>query len=76
MLMRLAISCLGAFVFLRIVAKEKNRRERHLLARLAEYKRLQEEQRQKEQEKALAEAGEAGDAPTVTAAFTGRTAAA
>ncbi|HOA73220.1 MAG TPA: hypothetical protein PL151_01080 [Phycisphaerae bacterium] len=43
MLTHLAIGLLGAGVFLRIVAKEKNRRHRHLLLRLAE------------QEKALAE---------------------
>jgi cell division protein FtsB len=38
LLTHLAIAALGAFIFVRIVAKEKNRRQRYLLLRLADQK--------------------------------------
>ena len=46
MLTHVAIAMLGAGIFLRIVGKEKNRRQRHLIARLIELKRLDEEKQQ------------------------------
>ncbi|GMU24413.1 MAG: hypothetical protein AMXMBFR13_44870 [Phycisphaerae bacterium] len=53
----LLIAAGGAAVFLRLVAKEKNRRERHLLYRLDEQiKKLKEEERQNPAEAVVAEA--------------------
>lgn len=51
----LLLATLGAAIFLRIVAKEKNRRQRYLLLRFAE------------QEKRLAEQGLAAQAETAEA---------
>ena len=44
MLTHVLISLLGAFIFLRIVGKEKNRRYRHLLLRVEAAKQKQAEQ--------------------------------
>ena len=46
------IAVLGAGIFLRLVAKEKNRRERHLQFRLDEQVRKFEEERELERKKA------------------------
>jgi len=45
----LAIAILGAGVFVRIIAKEKNRRERHLLERLEERERQEQQAADEEQ---------------------------
>lgn len=49
MINNLAIAILGAGVFVRIIAKEKNRRERHLLERLEERERQEQQAADEEQ---------------------------
>lgn len=56
MLTHLVIALIGSGIFLRMVAKEKNRRERHLLLRLA-----QQEQRLAEAEAASQPQPDVGD---------------
>ena len=62
MLTHLLIALIGSGVFLRIAAKEKNRRHRHLLLRLAE-----QEKKQAEQQAAGDAAGDSGVAPAASA---------
>jgi hypothetical protein len=70
---------IGAAIFLRMVAKEKNRRERHLLFRLAEQeKRLAEQEAAEEAaSKAASAAGDekaTEDLPVFEAKVTGQAA--
>lgn len=46
MVFKVLIALLGAGIFLRIVGKEKNRRYRHLLRRIADLQAEQEAERQ------------------------------
>ena len=63
---------LGGMIFLRLVAKEKYRRERYLELRLAEKMRQQEEEEKKAREKAEAAKKQEvarkqpGDSPVIT----------
>jgi hypothetical protein len=77
-LTHLLTSVIGAAIFLRMVAKEKNRRERHLLFRLAEQeKRLAEQEAAEQAESEAASAGsdeESTDDQPVVAKVTGQAA--
>lgn len=68
MLTHLLIALLGGGIFLRIAAKEKHRRERYLLLRLAEYeKALAEKEAAEEaaQEQEADKSAPAYEAPSV-----------
>ena len=60
------IACAGSAVFLRIVAKEKHRREKYLTMRLEEHIKAQEEAA-KAAQAALADAAEQDAEPSATA---------